>query len=279
MKKALTYEQIMQLEEVDEVKINLPVLFCDGLSPNQVLTAMQKTGAEHIIQQSNINYDTEIQVPAVMQSRTQVFSQFPLCSIFGYQNADEKQEQRLTELSFLISDVEEKRNLLNAIESYVSSISASRSFATNVVFVADELMTNALYNAPFVGERDSTWGGFPRNHESIVLDPQKRPHIFLGRDQGRLILGCRDFYGSLDIKKYISRIHECYSLDADQALRHGAGGAGVGAYMVFNSCTSVYLAVQKGESTLVCCSFPYGVSEKQTETMAKNIHCLEKNNS
>ncbi|MGE3760319.1 MAG: hypothetical protein AB7H97_21315, partial [Pseudobdellovibrionaceae bacterium] len=80
MKKALTYEQIMQLEEVDEVKINLPVLFCDGLSPNQVLTAMQKTGAEHIIQQSNINYDTEIQVPAVMQSRTQVFSQFPLCS-------------------------------------------------------------------------------------------------------------------------------------------------------------------------------------------------------
>jgi hypothetical protein len=84
----------------------------------------------------------------------------------------------------------------------------------------------------------------------------------------------KDQYGTLNIEKLIERIKLCYIHNPKSQINFGPGGSGIGTFMIFDSCTSLYVAVQRGICTTVCCTFATKLSARKRNQIPKNIHLL-----
>jgi hypothetical protein len=107
--------------------------------------------------------------------------------------------------------------------------------------ILDELLTNALFNAPI----DSKGTPLYRDHERkeiVHAEAGKEPILEILEDEQKIILSVKDFYGSLT-KKVI-----------DHYLTHGEvaekdGGAGVGMYLVMKDVHKLIINIDPGKST------------------------------
>ena len=80
----------------------------------------------------------------------------------------------------------------------MSLLSKSQSFISQVLGVADELVTNAVFNAPFVNE-SNTQPGANREDSSVKMTYNKEARFFMANNTDRVLIGCIDPYGSLNL--------------------------------------------------------------------------------
>jgi hypothetical protein len=98
--------------------------------------------------------------------------------------------------------------------------------------------------------------------------------LFAQADAKRLIIGCRDSFGEYDGRMVAERIKSCFDNGVANSIRHGTTGAGIGSYMIFDSCISYYGGSEKGVRTVVCVALPLGIGNRVRTTLPKNIHLL-----
>lgn len=134
--------------------------------------------------------------------------------------------------------------------------------------VADELFTNAIYNAPHVSFAENG-PGVARTHENgntLSLMPAR---LFLGADSSRIIIGSEDSYGTLNPCHLLKRLKACYTEGTNVAMNWSVGGAGLGTYMIFRSALAYYAGIEQGKRTVVACSFAQGARRSEN---VRNIH-------
>jgi hypothetical protein len=238
-----------------------------------VLLLCTQNSVKHVVQKSNINSPGELEVSSLMVNSPNIFFQFPLCCILGSSVASAENENKLTGISFLVEKLSERENILSSFEMFVKNLTASPALLNDVLTVVDEAFTNAVYNAPFVGNNATRP---PLNTHDLEIDADKKPLIFAGNDSERVVVGCRDAYGSLNVAKLINRIKACYETNVSDMINFGAGGAGIGSFLMFNSCASMYIGVDSDCSTTICCSFPYKLAASRRSEMPKNIHLIHR---
>ena len=144
---------------------------------------------------------------------------------------------------------------------------------TDILLCSDEVITNSIYNAPFVDQHNN-FSGPTRDFSKVQIDPDKKARFFIGADPDRVIIGCRDQYGTLNPDKLIDRIKRCYESNPGEVMNFGQGGAGIGSFLIFDSCVSMYIAVDAGQSTTICCAFPLGLSATKRSLVPKNLHVV-----
>jgi hypothetical protein len=227
------------------------------VSPSDLIRVAHGTKIRHLVQKTNPHFDTECVTAEAMILHPQRFLADPLNTIFGTRS--ERAEFALT-----LQVTSKKSSVLTQFGDFVANLPRSRTIWDQSLLVADELFTNSAKN------------GWDPSVKPFATPPQFQGSIdfFAQADTKRLVIGCRDSFGTLDVWSVIARIANCYEKGLADSIQRGSAGAGIGSFMVFESCLSYYLAVEKNCQTVVCVALPLGYSRRAGAGLAKNIHLL-----
>lgn len=244
----------------------------EDLTPQEVLQKALQIKIPQIIQKNTFLPDAEKDSAILLYHKINTLFESPLSAILTPQNVSPEQEKKLTLLYKEITSSNEKRPCLDQLEAALSGLCRA-TLTPDVILVADEILSNAIYNAPFVDQTNGTPGASRLNGDVQFDRPAK---FMVGHDGERLAVACLDSYGALNVEKLIKRINSCYDTGpAANMNRTVAGGAQIGSFLVFQSCLSYYVAVHPGKYTLVAATFPLQMNRKKREALTKNIHIFK----
>lgn len=215
----------------------------------------------------------EIRASRVMNRDPNLFMNFPISCTLSPRRAGPKAEEQLKLVEWKMSTRTCKQRVLDGIVELAGK-SGLNGLRDDILLAADEFMCNVLFNAI----HENGVNPLPMNTADALADqPLKEPALVrIGRLDNYIALSCRDPFGSLDPKRLLDRLYLCTSLGPSAAIKmEKTGSAGIGSFMVFNSCTSLYVAVKKRESTQLCAVFPTGLQRKLRLDRPKNLHWIQ----
>ncbi|MCB0351421.1 MAG: hypothetical protein KDD38_09575 [Bdellovibrionales bacterium] len=253
------------------------IMVCDNVTPGNVIALALDAGYTHICQSSHPYFVPDLNTSALMLLEDKQFINYPLSSIITPSEVGPEAEANLTHFEYKFEQAGQKFTILQGVGKALGEKKVSPSIQADVLVIADELSTNAVFNAPFV-DMENTASGASREDQSTRMHQGKSASIFLGANDTRLVIGCKDPYGTLNLMKLFVRIKKCYDTSvAENINMTGRGGAGIGSFMVFNSSASYYAVVEEGQCTMILCALPVRMSSKTRLEIPKNLHFIIKN--
>ncbi len=241
------------------------------LDPQTLLNLAVDFGVQHLCHTGNMYFEADLNTSALMIHQPCDFVNDPVNGILN-PTKDLKKQQQIQGLDWSFSKASDKEHVLSELEQYLGSVSKSATLLTEVRLIADELFTNAVYNAPFVNIKTGANQEKDRRDQTVQMTDGKMGSLFVANDSERIVIGCKDLYGALNVRSLIRRIRTCLTDGLGQSMNmEGKGGAGIGSYMVFDSSSSYYAGVVSGESTIVCCALPIKMSGKKRSQVPKNL--------
>lgn len=236
---------------------NVQVLIADSLNKHQLLNSITKKNVNHILQG-----DSEI-------LESEVLKICDLYSTLNIQEFDSLQKIKLDSiiLNMSFSSFNEKKiiitHLLNCLPASVET-----RLGPIVRQVADELLTNALYNAP----------GFEiTNKEGFKYDSSQAPsQLQIGLQKNKLKITCTDFFGSLKLKKMIERMLNVISSGYSESMNLAQhSGAGLGSSILLDRAEVLTIIVEPNKCTYFEVEMSTHLSNKAREEKLKCIHFIE----
>jgi len=246
-----------------------------SLSPEGLLGLVMDGGFRHICQKKGFKYDAELMATRQMIQDPTLFLKYPVASILTPGELTREAELRHLLVDEKFKGSEAKRGILDRMVESMLNQSLSQTMLDDVISVADELFTNAVYNAPFTDLKTHHNPGVSRQYVDVTYEPGKEGHIFLAHDNQKLIVGCRDPFGTLSLEKYFKMIRATAMQGAAATMSFGSGGAGLGSYIIFNTGSSLYAGVWPGQCTQITCVIPLGMSYLKRSQMPKHIHWIQ----
>ncbi len=244
------------------------VLICDNALPQEVLSYAIDKNMTQIVQETNPQHEVEIKSSIAMMDAPQSFFKFPLSTILTPEDVTPEAEKALRQLEIPFFKSDEKEAILDSIGDYMKSLAGSATLDADVRLVADELFTNAVYGGDKVTSPDGNHG----TASSGAKIDQQTCRLMIGAKDDRLVLVCEDLYGTLNILKLLDRIKKCYEDGVRNSIKWDTPGAGIGSYLIFQSCMSVYYAVHENERTMIACVFPLRKGMRARSEMGKGVH-------
>lgn len=150
--------------------------------------------------------------------------------------------------SALIRTYHHKTVAMAALANFARQMSIRRKYLENIERVADELLMNALYDAPLVGAQlgiappDS-----PLGKDAVVLQ--------YGSDGEVFGMGVSDYWGALQRDTLIEYVSRCLSSTQSMGQTEAGSGAGLGLYLASNSVSQLVFNVSPGVATEVVSLF------------------------
>ncbi len=243
------------------------ILIYENAAPQEVLRYAVERNISQIVNETGPHHESELKSSMAMMEAPISFFDFPLATILCPEDVNAQSEKSMLQLEIPFFKSDDKESILDSIGDYMKSLAGSGTLESDVRLVADELFTNAIYNAGF----QDTPGGADRTH-SVTLDEKQTCRLLVGAKDDRLVVVCEDLFGTLNILKLLTRIRNCYEEGAHKSITWDKPGAGIGSYLVFKSCMSVYYAVQENERTVVACVFPLRKGMRARSELGKGVH-------
>ncbi len=232
----------------------------DDLLPGDVVRLAHNYNFSHIIQKSGLAFDREMNTAKIMTEQLGSFMTNPVGVILGTPQPGEPARQTF---KLVNSASEKKTQSLELFEAYLGGVKAARRIRTQAMLVADELYTNATK----IGQPHPRISPAAVKREGTV-------EFFAESDGQRLIIGCRDSFGQMSFRHVLDRLSQCFENGIARSIKQGESGAGIGSFLIFNTCVSYYCAVDTGRATVVCVALPLGVSDDELAGLPKNIHLV-----
>jgi hypothetical protein len=143
----------------------------------------------------------------------------------------------------------QRQDTVEAIEHWGRAQDVNARLNGLLVRVADELISNALFNAPTDATGHRLHSAKHRN-DVVALGEERRVDVRLRADAQRIGVGVKDPYGSLDRATIISVLARCLQRGPDQ-IDGKAGGAGLGLFFALDSVSHLVVNLEPGRSTEV----------------------------
>jgi hypothetical protein len=144
----------------------------------------------------------------------------------------------------LLAQASRREPRLERIQSFFSKHGLSSRGLASVAEVYEELVMNALYDAPL--EAGFFSRAVPRS-EDVELPCERACEISYGVERGNAFMRVRDTFGSLTRQRLVEVLHRCTSRNVE--LDESRGGAGLGLWRVFKTASSVTITVVPGSVT------------------------------
>lgn len=247
-----------------------------GLSAQDILRFATDHGFKHLCQKDGFGFDSELKAAENLVSNPETFFENPISSILSPGNVTAASEQSLICLDHFFDSSGQKRGMLEAIGKYLESKGLSQTLIEDVSAVADEFITNAIYNAPFIDPNTHVNPGLSRMDTEIKLKGGRVARLLMAHDDARLVVACEDPYGSLNLDQYLNKIRSTYIRGPAATMNFGSGGAGLGSYIIFNAGSSLYFGVKAARVTLLCCVIPLKMSYKKRVLLPKHLHVIQR---
>ncbi len=153
----------------------------------------------------------------------------------------------VTTSSTTISSSRDKSRVLSMVEEYTRDIGIHPRLATLFTTVADEFVSNAIYNAPVGTDGTSRFGHVPRTAE-VSLEPHESVAVKFCCDGRRLGISTVDPFGSISQETILDYLAKCFRKSDDQ-VDQKSGGAGLGFYQIFDALSHFVVNIEPGKRT------------------------------
>lgn len=164
-----------------------------------------------------------------------------------------------------VVDYADKTRCMANILAFIAERGASAAERARVEQCIDEMMMNALYDAPVDADGKHIFDGVP-TRQRIKLRTDQAVTVTYGFERRRFAICVRDTFGSLRRETVVRHLHK--ALHAANVVDRKAGGAGLGLYLVATAATAVVFDVVPGVSTEVACAFDLGPSDLALDELA-----------
>ncbi len=261
------------------------IIVTDNPDRLHILESIVNLRARHICQSDVLSFENELNTSALMICNPERFMQDPLTAIMNPRSQKailKKDKAGYPPKPFQrkFSKANERKVVLGELENFLFSSNLLPSLVLDILTVADELFTNAIYHAPYktiISHQDKKAIRTSSTDEDVELPNGYKAQITLGLDRERIGICCIDPFGRLNEKDFIKRIHNCEENGPGSQISYSTRGAGIGSYIVFNLCSSLYLGVHDGKRTVVGATFANRTglrNIRNTSDFPKNIHLL-----
>lgn len=247
----------------------------DQLAPEEVLRLATGNQLRHLCQRQGFEFARDLEAAQLMAQAPETFRDTPVSTILTPLAASVAAEKRLMWVDAAFKGSVDKQNVLDQITTAMASRNFARTLSEDVISVADELFTNAVFNAPFVDLVTQVNPGVNRHDTHVQFDADKQARLFLAQDATRLVVGCEDPFGSLNLHRYLNKIKDTYVKGPAASMNFGPGGAGLGSYIIFNAGSSLFFGVWPGQTTVLCCVIPLGLSLRKRTQLPKHLHWIQ----
>ncbi len=243
------------------------IVIGDSLEREEVVAMLHAKGVDHLISDGDDPDDTELVVTSVKLLSKDIFGLEKYLS-WGVKVTD-----------LVVRNYEDKREAMAEVASYAKDVGARRPVIAKIESVVDELLMNALYDAPATRHPKGTLppGGDPEQTREVPLEP--RALLRWACDGRYFAVSVEDAFGALakhSILEHLARARQdrgrpLASAPGDEPGAGGAG-AGLGLYFILSSVTRFIANVTRGERTEVICMFDLKVAGRDAEACARSLH-------
>ncbi|MDQ3364381.1 MAG: PEGA domain-containing protein [Myxococcota bacterium] len=161
-----------------------------------------------------------------------------------------------------VATYREKSRCMSVIGGFLAERKVARRFRDPVDQCLDEMLMNALYDAPVAADGTHLFAGVPTSTR-VTLRTEQRVRVQYAHDGRRFAVSVRDAFGTLQRETLLVHLHK--GLHASQQVDRKVGGAGLGLYLMFNVSTAVYFHVLPGIATEAICVFDLAAPKLQLE--------------
>lgn len=157
--------------------------------------------------------------------------------------------------TFSINSSVQRREVNDQVVEYLTNLGLRSSVKTKASSVLEEMLMNAIYDAPVDEKGDTLYNNLSRTVE-VNLSTEQAPTIKVATDGLFLALSVADPFGAFKketIFKYLENNY--YNLNENMNKELGKGGAGKGLYMITEQSDLVIYNVKKGSRTEVIALF------------------------
>ena len=166
-----------------------------------------------------------------------------------------------------------KRQATDSFQNFLKSIDCHRSIIAEICTAADELLMNAIFNAPRHNDGSAKYGDLERRSDIELADNETIDFCYAcdGRSVG---FSVADPCGTLRREVLVKYLSQCFQ-HAGQATiesRDAGRGAGLGLFMVFNSVTQLTFNIQKNVRTEVIALFYVRSGGRSLRTSGRSLN-------
>ena len=167
--------------------------------------------------------------------------------------------------SMLVGDYQEKSVAIAQVSDFATAMGVRRKYRESVEQVIDELLMNALYDAPVDRQGKPLFADVPTKSR-IQLRMEQKAVIQYACDGDRFAVSVRDAFGALTKETVVKFIDKC--LHSAEQIDRKVGGAGLGLYIIANASSEVHINLYPGVATEMVCIFDLSVAKVQCKTLA-----------
>lgn len=210
-------------------------------------------GFRHFVNRNRSDLPQELLASCLMIAKPTIFVQNPIpFFLAGFSNLQilTDTERNLT-LSFRKSS--DKAIILSQFEAFLAKNPKTKSLSDLCIQSADELITNALFNAPVDADGERMYLNADRQMP-VEYPPDKKATFFACYSDDRITIGCEDTYGSMTVTEMYQYLRTKFSSDLS-VPRDSSGGAGLGLKMIMENAANFYLFSERYRRSLVAASF------------------------
>jgi len=173
-----------------------------------------------------------------------------------------------------IRDSRLKQDYIHEVATYSQTLGCNERVVELVETVADELITNAIYNAPRNAAGEPKYARLSRR-EPVELADNEVGQLEFACDGDYIAIAQIDPFGALTQDTVVSYLNRCLVKGPEQ-LSEASGGAGIGLYRVFQSLSKFIINVDPGKRTEVICLLDLRLTMKRFRQAAKSFHIFIK---
>jgi hypothetical protein len=169
-----------------------------------------------------------------------------------------------------ISDSQDKPKYIREVASYADSLGCNDRTVEMVETIVDELVTNAIYNAPRNDDGSPKYAKLSRR-ERIVLEPHECGELQFACDGEYIAIALIDPFGALTQDTVVTYLNRCL-VKGPQQFSDNSGGAGIGLFRVFQSLSKFIVNIDPGNKTEVISLIDLRMSMRRFRQAAKSFH-------
>jgi CheY-like chemotaxis protein len=169
-----------------------------------------------------------------------------------------------------IQDSRHKQDYINEVSTYAMSLGCNDRTVEMIETVVDELVTNAIYNAPRTADGQPKYAKRSRR-EPVTLEENEVGELQFACDGDYIAVAQIDPFGSLTQATVVEYLNRCLVKGPEQ-FSEASGGAGIGLYRVFQSLSKFIINIDPGKKTEVISLIDLRLSMKRFRQAAKSFH-------
>lgn len=233
------------------------------------LLKLAEMGFEHIVQAGREDFPRELLASSLMVLRPATFMKNPIPFFLSGFNSETIVSDPDRHLIMRYTKPSEKATMIDWLGVFLDRNPATKSIRDLCLQAADEMITNAIFNAPVKRSGRKAFKDLPRNTE-ITLPQSQACSIFACFADDRVVIGCEDKFGSLENGTLLGHLLDVFR-EGQVQMKYSSAGAGLGFRHLLENSANFYVLVNKGKSTLVACSFLLK-GLKANLSVAKHFH-------